>query len=284
MAAQSSSLRSAEDVRGAIASALGIVLSDAHIDSVGVGARNALWRIRGAGFDWMARIAQPRAHLDLDVHQEYSAHRAGADAGMAPQIIVADPERCLLVMQFVPGVPWSVDDVRARIATLALRVRVLHELPAPQGLRAFDLVDGVLSLIERVRGSSASGLDLGELEHRVGTLAKGYRPAERAVFCHNDLHHLNLLGGQPLFIDWEYAALGDPQMDLAALATYHDFDVRQRAELLRCYGRDLGMAAFDVACALFDALHLAWLVAAGVWDDTPVTRRAVLRARVGLRN
>ncbi len=72
-------------------------------------------------------------------------------------------------------------------------------------------------------------------------------------------------------------------MDLAAVATYHDFDVHRRRELLRSYGSERGMADFDVVCALFDALHLAWLVVADVWDETPMTRRATLMARVGLR-
>jgi hypothetical protein len=72
-------------------------------------------------------------------------------------------------------------------------------------------------------------------------------------------------------------------MDLAAIATYHDFDVRQRTELLHRYGVARDLADFDVVCALFDALHIAWLVVADVWDDTPMTRRTTLLARVGLQ-
>ena len=131
-------------------------------------------------------------------------------------------------------------------------------------------------------GLSVAGLDTEALQRRASALAEGYRPSDRATFCHNDLHHLNLLGDEPLFVDWEYAAVGDPQMDLAAIATYHDFDARQRMALLHSYGSERAMADFDVVCALFDALHIAWLVVAGVWDDTPMTRRATLMARVGL--
>jgi aminoglycoside phosphotransferase (APT) family kinase protein len=282
MAAKPPSLSGAEDVRATVAAALGLSLAEAQIESIGLGARNALWRIRGKGIDWVARIAQPRPQLDLDVREEYAAHLAAAHAGLAPRVILAQPAHCLLVMENERGTAWSADAVRAQIALLAARVRELHALPAPEGLKSFELVDGIRSLVGRIRGIEAAGLDLGELESRIGVLAQGYRRAT-SVFCHNDLYHLNLLGPRPLFIDWEYAALADPLMDLAALATYHDFDVQQRAELLRGYGRDLEIAQLDLVCALFDALHLAWLIAAGVWDDTPVTRRAVLRARVGLR-
>jgi aminoglycoside phosphotransferase (APT) family kinase protein len=281
MAAQPPGLSGEGQVRAALEAALGQSLADVQVDAIGVGARNALWRVRGPSIDWVARSAQPRPRLDLDVRQEYAAHLAAADAGLAPRVLLADPQRCLLVMQYEPGAPWSAEEVRARIGALAARVRTLHALPVPEGLGTFDLVDGIRSLLERA-GGGCPGLDLDELRARIGVLAQSYRHAARGVFCHNDLHHLNLLGRQPLFIDWEYAAVADPQMDLAALATYHDFDARQRAELVHAYDKALEPAQFDVACALFDALHLAWLVAAGVWDDTPVTRRAVLRARVGL--
>ena len=283
MAAHSSGLSSAEELRVGIEGALGRSLVDARIDSVGRGARNSLWRIRGRDYDWMARIAHEQPNLHLDVAQEYAAHSAAAAAGLAPAIVLADPEQRLLVMEFVSGAPWTVADVRSGIATLASRLHSLHALAPPEGLASFDLVHGVLSLITSAGHCSVAGLDTDGLRSRAAALAHVYRRSGQLVFCHNDLHHLNMLGSEPLFVDWEYAAVGDPWMDLAAIATYHDFDVRQRTELLRCYGVSRDLADFDIVCALFDALHIAWLVVADVWDDTSMTRRAMLLARVGLQ-
>lgn len=283
MATHASGLNNAEELRVAVERALGRSLGDARIESVGLGARNSIWRIRGRDYDWIARIAHERPNLQLDVRQEYAAHSAAAAAGMAPKIVLAEPGQRLLLMEFVPGVPWSAADVRNRIPRLASRLRALHALAPPEALASFDLVDGVISLITRLDRLSVSGLDTEGLRSRATSLAQDYRSSSQPAFCHNDLHHLNLLGVEPLFIDWEYAAIGDPQMDLAAVATYHDFDVHRRRELLRSYGSERGMADFDVVCALFDALHLAWLVVADVWDETPMTRRATLMARVGLR-
>jgi aminoglycoside phosphotransferase (APT) family kinase protein len=282
VAAQSSGLNSAEEVRAAVESALGKSLREARVDSAGMGARNSLWRIRGAGYDWMARIAHDRPNLHLDVAQEYAAQSAAAAAGMAPEVILARPEQHLLVMGFVPAALWSAADVRRRISHLASRLRALHALAPPPTLSPFNLLDGVSDLVARALSIGAIGLDGEHLRSKVATLAERYQPVQSPVFCHNDLHHLNMLGEKPLFVDWEYAAVGDPHMDLAAVATYHDFDVRQRTELLRRYGGRSSVADFDVVCALFDALHVAWLVVAGVWDDTPMTRRATLLARVGL--
>jgi aminoglycoside phosphotransferase (APT) family kinase protein len=230
----------------------------------------------------MVRIAHDRPNLQLDVAQEYAAQAAAAAAGMAPEVILANQEQHLLVMDFVRAAPWSAAEVRSRISHLASRVRALHALAPPPTLSPFDLVDGVSIWLARASRMRAVGLDSERVRSKVAILAGHYRPAEAAVFCHNDLHHLNMLGEKPLFVDWEYAAIGDRSMDLAAIATYHDFDARQRAELLRSYGGQRNVADFDIVCALFDALHVAWLVAAGVWDDTPITRRATLLARLGL--
>jgi thiamine kinase-like enzyme len=48
--------------------------------------------------------------------------------------------------------------------------------------------------------------------------------ARRArVVIHNDLHHTNLMGGgdRLVLLDWEYAAVSDPLIDLACLIAYY---------------------------------------------------------------
>lgn len=271
-----------EQVLASVESAVGQRLQGAQVESVGSGVRNALWRITGPNIRWMARIAHHRVALQLDIAQEYCAHRAAAGAGLAPPIIVAVPEQRLLVMEFIPSAPWTRNDLHANIAVLAERVRGLHELPWPPGLGSLNLVDAVMALAARARSDPASKFDIERLESRVGVLAQHYQRGSQSVFCHNDLHHLNILGMPPVFVDWEYAAVGDPNVDLAAIATYHDFDAGQRSELLKCCGSRLKALEFDVICVLFDALHLVWLAAAGAWEQTAAQRRSVLMNRVGL--
>ena len=284
MAAQPPGLSDAAEVRRAVERALGRSLAEAQLQSIASGARNSLWRIHGRGYEWVARVARGHPELDLEVEHEYAAHLAAARAGLAPAVVLADAAQHLLVMQAVPGEPWSAAQVRARIPQLAKRVRALHSLAIPVELAAFDLVEGVMALITRAGSSTPEGLDLERLHARTLELSVHLRPAQQTVFCHNDLHHLNMLGEQPLMVDWEYAARGDPRMDLAGLATYQDFDARQRRELLRSYESGCNPEEFDVVCALFDALHLAWLAAAGVWSETPIARRTTLLERVGIRD
>jgi thiamine kinase len=43
-----------------------------------------------------------------------------------------------------------------------------------------------------------------------------------ATIVHNDLYHGNLIGaGRLYFVDWEYAAVADPLLDLACVLAYY---------------------------------------------------------------
>ena len=56
-------------------------------------------------------------------------------------------------------------------------------------------------------------------------------PGRGGAPCHNDVHHLNVVGGDELrLIDWEYAGAGEPLFDLASVCVYHGYD-RTRREL-----------------------------------------------------
>src|SRR5262245_12784479 len=121
----------------------GRALTDARIERFSSGARNELWKVTTSDSTWMARVARANPGLDLDLAQEYLAHRAAALAGLAPRVIEAAPEAGLLLMEFVTGALWSVEDVHRRLPELVRYVRALHAVPAPAGLQALDLISAV---------------------------------------------------------------------------------------------------------------------------------------------
>ena len=88
-------------------------------------------------------------------------------------------------------------------------------------------------------------------------------PATTAVLCHNDLHHLNLVGTleRPLAVDWEYAGRGDGRVDLAQFALAHDLEAGPRAALLAAYDGPAGPlspSALEAAMRLAAAVNEAW--------------------------
>ena len=80
--------------------------------------------------------------------------------------------------------------------------------------------------------------------------------------CHNDVHHLNVVGVSPVLIDWEYAGVGEPFVDLASVCVYHAFAPAQRQALLALYLQqpdDEAEHRLDAACGLFDYVRELWL-------------------------
>lgn len=245
------------------------------------GMTNCAWRVTTRSVDWVVRVGGERdGALAIDRRAELAALRAAAAAGLAPSCIHADPGRGVLVLQFVAGRVWSRDDARsaAGIARFAARLRDLHALPLPLGLPTF----GVAATLDRyleLSPAQPGPLDRSVLAECVTRALHGYRP-RGAALCHHDLHHLNIVDtGRLVFLDWEYAAVGDPLLDLAGYACYHDLDRHARERLAQAYGAGEA-GALEEACRVFDCLQALWHDAAGTWQKPGSAARAGLIARL----
>ena len=80
------------------------------------------------------------------------------------------------------------------------------------------------------------------------------------MLCHGDLNTGNLLGAQPLLIDWEYAQLADPLHDIACLLSYYPQIGPQSDCLLAAAG--LAGAEYrqqlSAQVRLFDIVNALW--------------------------
>jgi thiamine kinase len=254
------------------------------------GLTNRAWRVTAAGADWVVRLGGNRdAALAIDRRAEHVALGAAAAAGLAPHLVHAAPERGVLVLEYVDGRVWSRDDARAPdgLARMGGRLRELHALAPPAGLPAMDpaaTIEHYLALPPRAPAPCARPW----LAARARSALADYVPTDRAL-CHHDLHHLNVVdAGRLVFVDWEYAAVGDPLLDLAAYACYHDLDGDARDRLLAAYAaagpdavRPATRTALDRACAVFDCLQALWYDAADAWSATSVETRTALLRRLG---
>lgn len=247
------------------------------------GAENRVWRVVAGDRDWVVRLGGARdARLAVDRSRELAAATLAATHGFAPRIVHAVVERGLLVTTHVAGASWSRDDARsaAGIARCGLRLRALHAVPVSSALPAVEphaAIDRYLALApapsapvprSRLRSLALAGLA------RVA-------PVPRAL-CHHDLHHRNVIdAGELVFVDWEYAGRGEPLLDLAAFAAYHDFDPPRRAALLAAYGDGaVDPHRFEAAASLFDCLQALWYDAADAWGMLADEARTALVERL----
>jgi thiamine kinase len=257
------------------------------------GLTNRAWRVTCGASDWVVRVGGGRdAELAIDRRAECAALRVAAAHGLAPAIVHAQPDRGVLVLEHVNGRVWTRTDARepANVERMGRRLRELHALEAPPGVPMLNVVAAIEHYLDAPPVGPAP-----IAREQLATCARDALAAYSAgvsALCHHDVHHLNVVDtGALVLLDWEYAALGDPRLDLAAFACYHDLDDAARARLLAAYDgasrpaeiERTELAALDRACVVFDVLQALWYDAAGAWALASEETRAGLVRRLGTR-
>lgn len=204
------------------------------------------------------RIDTPEAaRLGLDRRREHAVIEAVAAAGLGIAAIHCDPASGVLLRRWLPGRPWTREDLGQprNLERLAAVLRRLHGVPF-SGPR-FDPLAAAARYAEQLGGEEA----LGHLRRLAGLHAQ--LPAVEPVLCHNDLVCDNVLqAGGPVLIDWEYAAPGDPFFDLAVVVEHHELGGDLASVLLRAYlGRPPQVEEerrLRVQCAFYRELLGLW--------------------------
>jgi thiamine kinase-like enzyme len=222
----------------------------------GVASRS--YRVKHNGGLFVLRIDTPEAaRLGLNRTAEHAVIRAVAGAGLGPGAVYCEPEAGILLRPFIPGRPWTRDDLlqAKNLARLADRLRGLHDIPFA-GSR-FDPVAAAARYAEQL-GSDQARAHLQRLRNIHASLER-----VEPVLCHNDLVCQNILeAGGPVLIDWEFAAPGDSLFDLAVVVQHHDLGSDLAGIFLQAYfGRPPTAgerARFSAQCALYRELLGLW--------------------------
>ena len=185
-----------------------------------------------------------RAGEILSLESERRVLAVAAEAKLAPEVVVCDDEIGALVTRYVErATSLTAEQVRehVNIDRIAITLRRLHGLPAPGGLAAFRPTELAGIYIDAASGSPGARRNFAD-ERRVWGpefthLAQAYEAAyEPTALCHNDLVAANILDdGQLWLVDFEYAVLADPALDLAGLAGLNGFGPAHCHRLLDAY-------------------------------------------------
>jgi thiamine kinase-like enzyme len=209
-------------------------------------------RATAKGFDYAVRMPSPdEGRFRLNSLDEQRVLARASAAGLAPPVVSTPPELGLVVTEFLTSArPWSAADARqpGNIDRLAAQLRSLHaqelELEPFAGVAA--AADYARAAAERLALSPEQRRwrdDLLRLSH--GLEAR----LTPAVPCHNDLVASNVLDDGALWlVDFEYAALSAPILDLAGVAGLNELDAGACARLVTAY--------YNGARAPFDADEL----------------------------
>ena len=224
------------------------------------GLVNESFRVARAGRLYSLRVATTDSQeLGLDREWECKVLARAAAAGVAPAIQCCEPAEGVLVADWVPSRAWTAAEIRQpdNIHAMAQLLRRVHALRIPQPARAMSPAAWIAhysaAFAERPSAELRAAADA-----RLTLLAASTMPA--AVLCHSDLHHLNVATGERLLLlDWEYAQLSAPLMDLACVLAYYPTAGRHRSELAAAAGFDAHALQRELSERVYVYRALAWL-------------------------
>jgi thiamine kinase-like enzyme len=238
------------------------------------GLTNRNYRVMtSAGRQMVVRLSSAQsALLAIDRDAEFSNSTAAAAAGVAPEVIVYNPELGALVIDWIDGVTCSEADLddSATLSLIAQTCHTLHNGPRFAGdFDMFDLQERYLELVL----SRGFRLPPSYLEHMstVATMREAMAVQdEGTVPCHNDLLAANIMrtGDRMWFIDYEYAGNSDPCFELGNIASESHLSDERLTELIAAY---YGTATVGkVARAKLFALmsNYGWTLWAAIQDST----------------
>jgi thiamine kinase-like enzyme len=202
------------------------------------GLTNRVYRVG----DLVLRIPGKGTEEYINRVHEAAAARVAADAGVAPEVVVADTATGVMVTRLVDGaVTMSPEAFRTRTNSpgrAALALRKLHTSGGtfPFRFELFAMIDDYLGIL------AGKTVDLPEGYHDIVAQAETVRAALAQanvplVPCHCDPLCENFLddGQHTWIVDWEYSGMNDPMWDLGDLSVEAGFTAGQDDEMMRAY-------------------------------------------------
>jgi thiamine kinase len=212
------------------------------------GRTNRSYLIEAAGERYVLRMdAAAGAALGIDRHREHRIVAAAAKAGLAPALVQADAERGYLLLAYAEG-----EHAEPACLSTARREALLTAAAQIAGLDVEVQASDYSQLVALLRDDCDVDAKVGsELEQRIRLLQQH---CARGI-CHHDLVPGNVIfsANTVLLIDWEYAGLGLPILDLATLSA-----AWQLPTAMLCEVTQTDTALLVEARAVHDTLCRLW--------------------------
>lgn len=232
------------------------------------GITNTNFVVEDGGRKFVVRVGGDLAEHGVLRRNELAASRAAHRAGIAPEVVYAEPG--VLVLAYIEGRTFAPEDVRnpANLAPIVDLIRRCHR-EVPKHLRGpgfmfwpFHVIRDYAHTLGEVGSPHADRLS--RLLAAAERLERGAGPIE-VVFGHNDLLAANFIddGARLWLVDWEYAGFNSPLFDLGGLASNSEMPEALREALLESY---FERPVTDELRLRFAAMTAASLLREALWS------------------
>jgi aminoglycoside phosphotransferase (APT) family kinase protein len=174
----------------------------------------------------------------LDLGQEYALLEQLEDAAISAPPLAFDSMLRVIVTEYLDGyAPLAAAELMSgeRLAEVCALLSRLHVLRAV--LPGFSPVDVAAGYIDACGGLDALADREQALASELFEAGNFYaRRFEACTVCHGDLVSANIIfGADARLVDFEYAQLAAPVLDLASLSTMNGFTADDDERMLGCY-------------------------------------------------
>ncbi len=198
------------------------------------GRTNQNYFVKAGDRTFFARLGVDLPHHGITRANEIRCCRLAAAAGIAPKVVFVSDG--VLVTEFVDGRTLAQGEAVSNdvLAGLARGLRCLHEYPAPADLAPFDPVARCRRQLKAMPETAIPPAH----RRRVLEILQHAPKLEARVLVHGDLIPENVIvrDDVPVLVDWEYAGLGDPLVDLAMVGVHFALPERKRQHFVSSYG------------------------------------------------
>lgn len=212
-----------------------------ELTPVKAGMTNITWSFRMGGQKYLLRLPGAGTDQLINRKEEFSVYQAIAGIGIGDDVICFDEEQGIKISRFLENVHTCRPDSRTEIRRCIDQLRRFHnqKLTVPH---SFDLAERI-SYYERLRKPFPSVYpDYIQTREKMEILlscVESFRK-ERTLchvdsVCDNFLLYDNEPDRPPVMIDWEYAAMQDPHLDVAMFIAYSDFTREQADQIIDYY-------------------------------------------------
>lgn len=247
-------------------------LEQAKITPLHGGLSNECYRIQIANYDLVLRLIGEQQ--DIDRRSELAIYQLLEKQNSLPKLRFRSATHHYWLRDFVVGEALKKQDLNYPILQqMVLHLKKIHQLPVPEQTACIDLLAKADFYWQRIL-SSASDQALPALKiHLQKTITQSAHSTLH--LCHMDPTPANWVLKPDkglVLLDWEYAGLGNPLWDLAALLNEATLNAAEESTLLSYYGVE-SEQQWQLAKIQMHYLSALWYAANRYWHHDKLTNK-----------
>ena len=220
---------------------------------------------------FVVRIGKQDASIfGIDRFCEAACQRSASKAGVAPDVLYADPNDGTLVSWFIEGETLSIDKqaTDSQLKKIIQTLKKVHAIAYQEEFKSTSIYEKIRDMILQSLSNEYSFISKKDTEYAQNILTQietYFQDKEKryAGLCHCDLFPRNFIddGSHLWLIDWEYACWGNVLFDLTSLCIELELSEKRTEYVLEAYFGDTwqqNILDFELMRTIFNLRNAFW--------------------------